>query len=41
MYDLLKIIKEIIIDTKDKINSDLLCYRECSSIIKERLGNPE
>lgn len=41
MYDLLKIIKEIIIDTKDKINSDLLCYRERSSIIKERLGNPE
>jgi hypothetical protein len=41
VYELLKIIKEIVIDTKDKMNGDLLRCRECSGVIKERLGNPE
>lgn len=40
-YNLLEIVKEIVIDTKDKMNGNLLCCRERSSVIKERLGNPE
>jgi hypothetical protein len=40
-YELLEIVKEIVIDTKDKMNGDLLRCRERSGIIKKRLGNPE